>query len=266
MKKLPLLFLILLSCQGPWSYYPEDPEVYQGIWTSAYVISGRPMEDVCFDRIHALDEIRMPAFAFYEEASVKVTGAFTGKDTSFYLQPDIANRKPNCFVGPKDLVAMPGKNYELDVSITWDSLGKKTTSNFSAKTYIPQKFKVLRAYDLLERQHSRESFLWPQFAYLPPPMDMRSNYFIPEYSDDVAGVQVSMVYDDRVTWGENFIMQIIERFDIEEGADTARYAKFGDRNHVYFARNMEIAGTVKDIDSIPVLGFLTPADGYFKLL
>ena len=261
-KNIAFLFLLTLSCQGPWSYYPEEQENYQGIWTYAYIISGRPVENVCFDKMHALTETRMQGFAFYESASVKITGSFNGKDTSFFLDPNTQNliSKPNCFVGPEYLLADIGGKYEIDASIVWDSAGKRITSNFYAKTYIPQKFKVLRAYDLSREPYNSGDTV----QYLPPPMDMQSNYFIPEYSDDVGGVLVSMIYGEDIYWGENSIDKIIDQFS--EASDTARHARFGDRELVYSAINKQIANMNKDIDSIPVIGMNFPARGNVSLL
>jgi len=261
-KNIAFLFFLTLSCQGPWSYYPEEQENYQGIWTYAYIISGRPVEEVCFDKMHALTEPRMFGFAFYESANVIITGSFNGSDTSFALEPDTQNlvSKPNCFVGPKDLLADVGGEYEINASIVWDSAGIKTTSNFYAKTYIPQKFKVLRAYDLSRKlYHSGDTV-----QYLPPPMDLQSNYFIPEYSDDVGGVWVSRVYNEYVFWGESSIDKIVGQFS--DVSDTARHARFGDRGIVYDAINKQIANTNKDIDSIPIIGMNFPAIGSAKLL
>ena len=259
---LPLLFLIFFSCQGPWSYYPENPESYQGIWVYAYIVSGRPVENVCLDKLHSLGEVRMHGFAFYNSADITIKGLFNGKDTSFSLKPNTANyaNNPNCFVGPGNLIAEAGGNYELEASIAWDSAGVPKVSGFSAKTYIPQKFKVLRAYDLLRQQYGYGDTV----LYLLPPMDLQSNYFIPEYSDDVGGVIVSMVFGKNVSWGENSFDKIIGQFSNRN--DTLRHAHFGDRDILYTARNQQIGNINKDIDSIPIMGINMPARGAINLL
>jgi len=257
-----LLLLLIASCQGPWSYYPENPETYHGIWAYVYIVSGRPVENVCLDKLHSLSEVRMHGFAFYRSADITIKGLFNGKDTSFFLEPDIANytHNPNCFVGPKDLIAEAGGNYELEATITWDSAGTKTVTGFNAKTYIPKKFKVLRGYDLLRRQFG----LGDTIIYLPPPEDLKSNYFIPEYSNDVGGVLVSMVYGKDVSWGENSFDQVVGQFS--DRNDTLRHTHFGDRRILYTATNRQIGNMNKDIDSIPILGIGMPAIGNIKLL
>ncbi|MDR1813214.1 MAG: hypothetical protein LBQ87_10355, partial [Candidatus Fibromonas sp.] len=289
--KIPFLFLLLLSCQGPWSYYPDDSENYRGIWVNAFIVSGRPVEEVCFDKMHALDEVHMPGFAFYESAEVQIKGTFRKKnyydinyyqsllppfdpsgpppdfygDTSFFLIPNI-NRSPNCFYGPWDLTPEAGRNYELNASITWDSAGTRVTSRLRAKTYIPENFKILRAYDLEGQQYNSDD----RISYLPPPMDIKANYFIPKYSEDAAGVLVSMVFDEDVYWGENTMTRLASPF-VGESTDTTAgsaslLAKFGDREGLYFARNMKMMNSQNEMDSIPVLGFMMPANGRFKLL
>jgi hypothetical protein len=266
-KAILVIFSLLLSCQGPWSYYPENPENYKGIWISAYIVSGRPVKDVCIEKMHDLNEVYMRGFAFYESANIEIKGSFNEKDTSIFLKPDTANfaHNPNCFVGDENLLAMPNSNYEMNVSITWDSAGRKTTSEFSAKTHIPKKFKIIRAYDLLGNQFNENDTI----LYLPPPLDMKANYFVPEYSnEDIGGAFVSMVYGDTngFYWGENFMDKIAEQFNTDGRNPASYHARFGDRRLLYTATNMQIAGMNKDIDSIPIFGLMMPAIGNIKLL
>jgi len=263
---ISVIFFLLLSCQGPWDYYPENPENYQGIWISAYIISNRPIKNVCIEKMHKLNEVYMRGFAFYDSASIEIKGSFSGKDTSIFLKPDTANfaHNPNCFVGDENLTAVAGENYEMYVSVAWDSAGKKTTSKFSAKTHIPKKFKVKKAYDQNGKQYGENDTV----DYLPPPMDMKSHYFIPEYSnEDIGGVTVSMVYGDtgKLYWGENLIDQLAEQFNSDR-SDTARHAQFGDRQYMYTATNTQISNFNKEIDSIPIVGLRLPAIGNIKLL
>ncbi|MCL2283228.1 MAG: hypothetical protein FWC26_07920 [Fibromonadales bacterium] len=260
--KIPLLFLLFLSCQGPWSYWPENPENYQGIWVYAYIVSGRPVENVCLDKLYMLTETRMHGFAFYESADIKISGSFSGKDTSFFLTPHSSGyaKNPNCFTGPSDLLAEAGKNYELKGEITWDSAGKRVSSEFSAKTYIPKHFKIARAYDLKRQPFSSGDTI----LYLPPPMDLQANFFIPEYGDDVGGVLVSMIYNDGIYWGENSIDMLLEQF---RKPDTSDHAFFGDRRLLYGGiKNQQTGNINKVIDSIPIMGINTPAFGNVNLL
>jgi hypothetical protein len=266
-KAILVIFSLLLSCQGPWSYYPENPENYKGIWITAYIISGRPVTKVYLEKMHNLDEVYMRGFAFYESASIEIKGIFNGRDTSIFLKPDTANfaHNPNSFVGDENLTAEAGANYDMYVSVTWDSVGKRVTSNFSAKTHIPKKFKIKNAYDLLGKQFKEKDTI----IYLPPPMDMGSNYFVPEYSnEDIGGAFVSIVYGDTsgFYWGENFMDKIAMQFNPEDRDPASYHARFGNSRLLYTATNMQIANMNKDIDSIPILGFMMPAIGNIKLL
>jgi len=262
-----LAISVAFSCQGPWSYYPEDPENYKGIWITAYIVSGRPIQNVCLEKVHALDEVYMRGFAFYDSARIEIKGSFNGKDTSIFLKPDTAYyaHNPNCFLSDKNIIPEAGANYSMHASVTWDSAGKTTTSEFSAKTYIPKKFKIKKAYDLLGEQFRKNEII----QYLLPEDDKKFNYlyFIPEYSnEDIGGALVSMIYENpkKLYWGENFMDEIAVQFN--PIGDTALHAQFGDRQLLYTATNMQIANMNKDIDSIPVPGFMLPAYGNIMLL
>jgi len=205
----------------------------------------------------------MRGFAFYESASVEIKGPFNGRDTSFFLKPDVEAHRPNCFVSDENLTAEAGKNYEMHVSVTWDSAGTKVISSFSAKTYIPKKFKVKRAYDLYGEKFKEKDTI----EYLPPPKDMKFIYFIPEYSnEDIGGALITMVYDTiGLYWGENSIDQMVKQFRPEE-SDTSRHAQFGDRQFMNTATNAQVSSFKKEIDSIPIMGLRLPAIGNIKFL
>jgi len=220
------------------------------------------VENVCLDKLHALNETRMHGFAFYESAEINVSGSFNGSETSFTLEPYSGGypKNPNCFAGPPDLFADAGKEFELDATVTWDSAGTRVVTNFSAKTYIPEYLKIVRAYDLEGNPFSFGDTIF----YLPPPMDLQANYFVPKYSDDVGGVLVSMIYNEGIYWGENSIDAILAQF---RKRDTADYAFFGDKRLLYGGIKNQQTGTMnKVIDSIPVLGITTPAIGNIHLL
>jgi len=270
MYRIALIALAIsvgLSCQGPWSYYPEDSENYRGIWITAYIVSGRPVTNVCLEKIHDLKEVYMRGFAFYDSASIEIKGSFNGKDTSIFLKPDSGHfpHSPNCFLGDRNLIPSAGENYSMNASITWDSAGKKVTSEFSAQTYIPKKFKIKRAYDLRGNRFKDGQTI----RYSLPEDDEKFNYiyFIPEYSnEDIGGALVSMVYDcpDCIYWGENILGEIANQINDEGSA--MLHAQFGDRQLLYTATNTQMANTGKDIDSIPILGLRLPAYGDIKLL
>ena len=53
---LSSVFLIACDFHGPWEYYPEDREVYTGIYTYGYVMA-RENPYVCFSKVYQLDEL-----------------------------------------------------------------------------------------------------------------------------------------------------------------------------------------------------------------
>jgi hypothetical protein len=131
----------LMAClQGPWDYTPNDPPLFRGIWAQAYVVAGRPVTDVCFEKLLALDEENTPAFAFYDSASVGIEGRFSKGGQTLALSPK-AN-KPNCFTGDPATLAMLGEAYTLHARFVWDSSGTSVVSTLTATSRITDSFAV----------------------------------------------------------------------------------------------------------------------------
>lgn len=135
--------LFLAACQGPWSYWPDDTAPYLGVYTYAHIVSGRPVSDVCFAKMLKLTEAKEDAFAFFDSATVRITGPFSGLDTVLALTQN--SGKPNCFDGPADLLAEVGGDYSLDATVYWDSSGTRVSSHFTSQTYIPKTFRIVTA-------------------------------------------------------------------------------------------------------------------------
>ena len=133
-------WLWLSACQGPWSYWPEDPENYRGIFVYAHVVSGRPITNLCFEKLLELDEAYVPFLPFFDSAQVQIQGQFSGQDTTFTLTQN--SQKPNCFEGPLDLTAQEGFPYTLQAQVHWDSAGSLITTSMQATTTIPRQFKI----------------------------------------------------------------------------------------------------------------------------
>jgi len=135
-----LMVALLVACQGPWSYWPDETQPYLGIFTYAHVISDRPISEVCFTKMLKLTETNVDAFAFYDSASVRITGPFSGSSVTLQLTP--RNDNPNCFEGPADQIAQVGGRYTLEATFRWDSSGTMVLSQFRSQTYIPENFSV----------------------------------------------------------------------------------------------------------------------------
>lgn len=136
--------------QGPWDYTPERVLPYKGIHTTAYLVAGKPVADVCFEAFIPLSQGWTNARPFYRDAEVLVEGPFSDGSSSLTLTPRVpwlpspltnsSNASPNCFEGPADALPQPGETYSLRARFTWDSLGTEIESRFTATTTIPSGF------------------------------------------------------------------------------------------------------------------------------
>ncbi|MBR1745445.1 MAG: hypothetical protein IJ734_05640, partial [Fibrobacter sp.] len=96
---LSVLLVVITACDfhGPWEYYPDEREVYTGIYTYGH-ISDFTNPEICFSKVYELDEASAENFAFYDSAYVTLQGKFkigeNGYDTTIVMRT-IGN--PNCF-------------------------------------------------------------------------------------------------------------------------------------------------------------------------
>ncbi|MDR2731685.1 MAG: hypothetical protein LBB36_00525 [Fibromonadaceae bacterium] len=253
--------LAFLSCQGPWSFWPEDPDNYRGIWVYAHIVSGRPVSDVCLEKLLDLDEIYEPTSAFFKSAELIISGPFSGNDEIIELVQNPA--KPNCFDGPNDLYAEIGKAYKLEATVRWDSSGHFVTSKFNAETSIPKEFYIKHALAPVNgifEEYNKGGNIY----YLEPPNDLLSHYYIPKYSPDVAGVLVTIVYDpSEVSWGLN-------TFDLlfSQEVDISNKAMFGGRHRLDYIWNQRYGDDRVNnaIDSIPMINTSFPIGKDIKYL
>jgi hypothetical protein len=148
-RGLALTALCFAACiQGPWDYYPENPAVFRGVFATAYVVSGRPLGQICFERILNIEEEHTQAFAWYDSADVRVSGAFyargmdtsAGKSFDIVLSPDPDT--PNCFKGDPNMLAERGQDYALEARFTWDSAGTRTRSRLTGTAHVPASFRI----------------------------------------------------------------------------------------------------------------------------
>jgi hypothetical protein len=133
--------MVLAACiQGPWDYYPENPEVFRGVFVTGYALAGKPVEHVCFERVLDLAEEATQAFAFYDSADVRIAGRFSGASGILILTPVVDT--PNCFQGDTGSRVEPDGDYALTARISWDSAGSKVTSVLTATAHVPRLFKL----------------------------------------------------------------------------------------------------------------------------
>lgn len=233
---LVVIAFALVGCDfnGPWSYYPETREIYQGVYTYAYIVEGEnPV--ACFSKMYDLEEASAENFAFYDSAYVIVED-LTNNDYAT-LRP--SENDPNCFEveGPlkisiasptvvykkseseKDettdnadstklvkpnryanLLGVAGHEYKLNAFFKWDSSGNVVESNYSGVTRIPEKFGVKGFMVPLQDGGTR----WVDYKgenerieadFLTYPRDMDVYKISLEYESQMGGVVLTMSYD-----------------------------------------------------------------------
>jgi len=210
-----LAALFLAACSdfhGPWDYYPEKRDVYTGIYTYGYIVSGEAPY-VCFSKVYELDETAAENFAFYDSAYVAVKGYFANSnrnvddgDTTIVLASD--SDKPNCFAGKGGYQGVVGKSYALEAYFEWDSSGHKAKSRYKAEATIPPAVKVKG----LNTPQQDGSYKWiaydekkPRFEieFLEFPMDMEFVKCALDYDHAVRGVIAVMNYDMSTAESQN---------------------------------------------------------------
>jgi hypothetical protein len=128
--------------QGPWDYYPDNPPPFRGVFATAYVLAGKPLTQVCFERVLDLGEEHTQAFAWYDSADVRISGPFSGQSRAVALAA--INDTPNCFRGDTALRAERGGVYSLEARFTWDSAGSRVHSLVKGEAHVPDSFSIHR--------------------------------------------------------------------------------------------------------------------------
>lgn len=249
-----LLSTILSACdfQGPWSYYPEETEVYQGIYTFGYIVADESPY-VCFSKVYGLTESSAENFAFYDSAYVTVSGSFVDGDGNAVADSLVTMKpmesKPNCFMPGNRLWAITcdsmfgcretvppdemrrgiaGKNYTLKALFKWDSAGQKVTTEMKAVATIPTKIHAKgvvppsekKDADFVENKYDRLSF-----EFLPFPYDVMT-YKIPmEYDESVRGLLMTLEYDN-LEGGESMNTTMMNMLSAFTEPDSMGYAYF----------------------------------------
>lgn len=140
---LLLTMALAVACiQGPWEYRPDDTPVFKGITANAYIVSGRPLTSVCFEKLYDLDESFSESKGFYKTAMVEITGDGGSGIQTVELSPQ--SDYPNCFYGPEDFIGQSGKTYRLRAVITWDSAGNDVSTEITGTTTIPETWGISR--------------------------------------------------------------------------------------------------------------------------
>ncbi len=268
--------VLLVACDfhGPWEYYPEEREVYTGVYTYGYVLAGGET-NVCFSKVYELDEASSQNFAFYDSAYVTVSGLFYDrwkrekKDTTIRLYSD----RPNCF-DESYYEGIVGESYELNASFKWDSAGHMVKSTYKAVATIPNRIKVKGmnapqqdgSYKWIENPRSDTTKrLYPVIdftvSFLEFPMDMEFVKAALDYDKTVRGVLSIMNYDIRGGESQNTTMN--QMFKGMKDADDEGYRGIAmhdpleEQQNLGFSSNRSVAGN-KTLDTLYLMNMMLP--------
>ena len=271
---LSSLFFSACDFHGPWEYYPEEREVYTGIYTYGYILANDETK-VCFSKVYELDESSSQNFDFYDSAYVTVSGLFRE-----YLRDNIVDTtivlykgQPNCFDQGRYL-GIIGESYTLNAYFEWDSSGHKAKSRFKAVATIPNAIKIkgLNApqqdgsykwkdnprYDTTKRMYPIPDIT---ISFLEYPMDMEFVKVALDYDKTVRGVLSIMNYD--IENGESQNTTINQMFKGMKDADDAGYRGIAmhdpleTQQNLGFMSNRSVAG-YKMLDTLYLMNMMLP--------
>lgn len=211
------LLLLLAACgfDGPWKFYPEERDIYAGIYTYGYIIDGKSPY-VCFSKTYQLDETAAEDFAFYDSAYVVVENlgdsTISGKgDSVYYPKAELVpqGKTPNCFTvsGADSFVGEIGGKYRLHAFFRWDSAGYDVESEFFAEAVIPSGFDFEGVNVPLKGGeyewhdiHMKNTDVfsaedWLEVDFLEYPEDVNLYKFVPKYNDSIGGIFVYLDMD-----------------------------------------------------------------------
>lgn len=210
-----LAVFLLAACDfhGPWEFYPEERDVYTGIYTYGYIL-GDGETRVCFSKVYELDETAAKDFAFYDSARVTVQGKFRdGSGSEVDTVVEIGSEapfNPNCFskqLASGEYRGIVGETYTMEAFFKWDSAGQKVKSTYSAQATIPAPVKVRG----LNVPLQDGSFEWVDYTegdtvhvkFLEFPLDMETVKCALDYESSIKGVISILQYGMENTESQN---------------------------------------------------------------
>ncbi len=262
--------LLLAACDfhGPWEYYPEEREVYTGIYTYGYILADGGAT-ACFSKVYELDEASSQNFAFYDSADVTISGLFRKSNaetvnTTILLFSHELNL--NCFSTPWAYHGISGESYELSASFKWDSAGHTVNSTYKAIATIPNQIRVKGmnvpkqdgGYVWQDNSREKDRFY---VDFLEFPMDMEFVKVALDYDQSVRGVLSIMNYDIRGGESQNTTMN--QMFKGMTDADETGYRGISmhdpleEQQNLGFSSNRTIAGN-KNLDTLYLMNMMLP--------
>ena len=263
---LSVLLVAITACDfhGPWEYYPEEREVYTGIYTYGH-ISDFTNPEICFSKVYELDEASAENFAFYDSAYVTLQGKFkmgeNEYDTTVVLQ---TWGKPNCFKANERGIL--GETYTLDAYFVWDSAGSTAKSRYTAVASIPKPVKVMglnvpKQDGSYEWNGANESGKY-SVDFLEFPMDMEFVKCALDFDKSIGGVLSVLNYDMETEESVNTtINQMLE--GLTEADDSTGYRgiamhdPFERRQNLGYTENRWIGG-FNNLDTLYLMNMMLP--------
>lgn len=264
-------FLTACDFHGPWEYYPEEREVYTGIYTYGYIMENRKAE-ICFSKVYELDESSAENFAFYDSAYVTLQGMF-GRPFDDNVDTTIVLHGTNCF-SHSGFTGIAGETYKLDAFFVWDSAGRKAKSRYKAEATIPNavNIKGLNApqkdgsYKWMPNKAYETKGTWGGYAsftvdFLEYPMDMEFFKCALDFDNTVGGVLSVLEYDMKT--GESVKTTINQMLKGMAEADSTGYRGMSmhdpleSKQNFGFTENRWIAG-FNNLDTLYLMNMMLP--------
>ena len=278
---LSSLFLVACDFHGPWEYYPEERDVYTGIYTYGYILDNGKAE-VCFSKVYELEESSAQAFAFYDSAYVTVQGVFDDAmyhdiDTTLVLERE---GNPNCFRS-SFYNGISGNSYTLNAFFVWDSAGQKVQSSFKATATIPSHVEIKgmnvpqqdgsykwnsnprynENIKSTSRGNNRDFYVNFTVGFLEYPMDLEFMKVALAYDNSVRGVLSIMNYS--VKNDESQKTTVNNMFTTKDDEDSYGYRGIAlhdpleEQQNLGFMSNRAIAGT-NSLDTLYLMNINLP--------
>lgn len=263
---LSILLVAITACDfhGPWEYYPDEREVYTGIYTYGHV-SDFIYPEVCFSKVYQLDEASAENFNFYDSAYVTLQGKFkvgaNEYDTTIVLTP--SEGKANCLKGYA--YGIQGESYKMDAYFVWDSAGSTAKSRYSAVAAIPKPIKVTGlnvpkqdgSYEF--REYTEGKVIGVDFLEFP--MDMEFVKCALDFDKSIGGVLSILNYDASTVESQNTTINEMLKGLTE--ADSAGYRgiamhdPFERRQNLGYTENRWIGG-FNNLDTLYLMNMMMP--------
>ena len=270
---LMTVFLMACDFHGPWEYYPEERDVYTGIYTYGYILANGET-NVCFSKVYELDESSSQDFDFYDSAEVTISGLFR-KDSQSTIDTTIKlfNYKPNCF-HYSNYEGIAGETYKMEASFVWDSAGHKAKSRYKAEATIPNavnikglnapqqdgsyKWMSNKSYETKGSLGGQASFT---VKFLEYPMDMEFVKCALDFDNTVGGVL--SVLDYNMQNGESVKTTVNQMFKGMAEADSSGYRGISmhdpleSKQNFGYTENRRIA-RLNDLDTLYLMNMMLP--------